>query len=104
MLAGLIIVGVAAVIAFGALAVIALHSRLAPGPTLVGRTVVIHTRRPDDQSIRGVLHGQYADRWTLRDAYVVTAVGENAAGGLQHIPVANIAWAQELQPTHEERG
>lgn len=96
MTVALIITGLVAVSAIAALAWIAVHSRVAPGPSLVGRTVVVNTRKPDDQTIKGVLHGQYADRWTIRDAYFVTGVGEQAIGGLYHIPVENIAGAQEL--------
>lgn len=96
MLAGLIIAAVVALAAVAALAVISLRSVLAPAPPIVGRTVVVHTRNPDDKTIRGVLHAQHSDRWTLRDAVMVTPLGENALGGLQHVPVANIAFAQEL--------
>lgn len=67
-----------------------------PAPRIVGRTVVVHTRRPDDQTIRGVLHGEHTDRWVLRDAVHVHAGGETPAGGLVHIPVQVIAWAQDI--------
>jgi hypothetical protein len=93
LLTALIVVAVLAL----ALAVLAVRSQFRAGPTLAGRTVVVHTRRPDDQTFRGILHAQYADRWTLRDACLVTgSAGEQPIGGVQHIPVANIAWAQEL--------
>ena len=59
-------------------------------------TVVVHTRRPDDQSIRGVLLGDYADRVVLRDAIYLYASGEQAAAGLVHIPRATISTMQEL--------
>lgn len=68
-----------------------------PGPSLVGKTVVINTRKPDDQTIRGVVHGQYPDRWTLRDAVYVTGVGDQPIDGLEHVPVANVAFAQEIE-------
>lgn len=90
------LVALAAVIA---LAYVAIRSRRSTGPSLAQKTVVINTRKPDDQTIRGVLHGQYVDRWTLRHAVVVTSLGEQpvGGGGIVHIPVANIAWAQELE-------
>ncbi len=80
------------------LAGVAVRSRLAPGPVLTGRTLVVHTRRPDDQTLRGVLHGQYADRLTLRDAVYVHPSGEQPAGGLVHVPLANVSWVQEIEP------
>ncbi len=65
---------------------------------IVGRTVVVHTRLPDDRSIRGVLHAQYADRWTLRDAVLILPGGrEEALGGVEHIPISNISFAQEME-------
>lgn len=67
---------------------------------LRGRRVVIHTKRPDDQTIAGVLvstrHGLHA----LHDAeYVVAEKGEVSKHPLEHpvhIPTANIAWIEEL--------
>lgn len=99
MLAASIVLAVALALAVTALVVLA--RRHMPGPPLSGRTVVVNTRRPDDQTIKGILHAQYADRWTLRNAVAVTPVGEKPLGGVQHIPVANIAWIQELPPAFE---
>lgn len=90
-------VGIVAVLAvvFGGLA----YLRSKPGPRLSGRTVVVHTMRPDARSIKGILHGAYADRWTLRDAMLVQPGGlEVPLGGLQHVPVKSIAWVQEQEP------
>jgi hypothetical protein len=98
MLAAVISTGTVALVALAGLFALLVRSRILPGPTLIGRTLVVHTRRPDDQTIRGILHGAHADRWTLRDAVIVTPAGEQAAGGLQHIPVKNIAFAQEIEP------
>ena len=68
-----------------------------PGPSLVGRTLVINTRKPDDQTIRGVVHGQYPDRWTLRDATLVTPLGEQPVpGGVYHVPLEKISGAQQI--------
>lgn len=67
------------------------------GPSLLKKTVVVHTK--DERTIRGVLHGEYADRWTLRDATVIAGGGrEQPLGGVQHVPVKNIAFAQEIEP------
>jgi hypothetical protein len=96
MLAALIVVAVLALIAVLALAVLVLRRHAGAGPLLVGRTVVVNTRRPDDQTIRGVLHGQYADRWTLRDAAYVDGGSEHPVRELVHVPVTNIAFVQEI--------
>jgi hypothetical protein len=72
-------------------------SSLAPGPSLVGKTVVINTRKPDDQTIRGVLHGQHADRWTLREAVYVPVAASSRPTNLVHVPTANIAFVQEIE-------
>lgn len=88
-----------ALVAVAALAYVAIRSRLSVGPSLASRTVLINTRRPDDQTIRGVVHGQYADRWTLREAVIVVTqnVESPVPGGVVHVPVANIAWVQEIE-------
>lgn len=89
---------VAVVVGFVALmlCVVAVGPR-STGPVLKGKTVVIHTKKPDDRTIRGILVGQYADRWTLRDAIAVVEGGrEVALGGVEHVPVENIAFVQEI--------
>lgn len=77
------------------------RSRLYPGPPLTGRTLVVHTRRPDDQTLRGVLYAQHADRLTLRDAVYVHRSGDQPIAGLAHVPMANIAFIQDIPPTPE---
>jgi hypothetical protein len=83
------------VVAITALTAITLRSRLSPGPSLTDRTVVVHTR--DDKSIRGLLFAQYADRLTLRKAIFLHSSGEQAAGGLVHVPIASVSWLQEIE-------
>lgn len=73
---------------------------LNPAPSLVGRTLAV-TDRDQDLTLRGILHAQHADRWTFRDAVYVTSLGEQPAGGLVHVLVANIGPTQEL--TEEPR-
>jgi hypothetical protein len=103
MLAALVVAGVLALAAIAALVVLALRSQLAPGPSLAGRTVVVHTKRPDDKTIRGVLHAQHADRWTLREAVLVTPIGDRPLGGLQHVLVTNMSFTQELEAPLEPK-
>lgn len=79
-----------------ALGYLLLRSSLTPGPKLTKRTLVIHTR--DDKAIRGVLYAQHADRYTLREAVYLYGSGEQEVGGIVHVPVANIAWCQEIEP------
>ena len=78
-------------------AALALRSRVMPGPSLVAKTVVIHTKRPDDQSIRGVLVAQHADRFTLREAIYLHSGGEQEVGGLVHVPIEAVAFLQEIE-------
>lgn len=84
--------------------VLAIKSRVVPGPSLVGGTVVVHTKRPDDQSLRGILVGQHADRWILKDAVYLYPEGSVAAEGLVHVPVLSISSVQELPPAVEDSG
>jgi hypothetical protein len=72
-----------------------------PGPSLVGRTVVVHTRRPDDQSVRGVLVAHHTDRLVLREAVYVHASGSQDAGGLIHVPLLGVSTVQEIEPPAE---
>jgi len=82
------------------LALIALARRQFAGPSLVKKTVVVHTK--DERTIRGVLFAEYADRWTLTEAVVMTSTAsEQALGGLQHIPVSNVSFAQEIEPPRD---
>jgi hypothetical protein len=64
---------------------------------MTGRTVIIHTKKPDERSIRGVVYGQYADRWTLTEStLMINAEKEQTLLGLQHVPVENISFVQEV--------
>lgn len=76
---------------------LAVRSRVVPGPSLVAKTVVVQTKRPDDQSVRGVVLAVHADRWTLTEAFYVTGgPGEHVIPGILHIPSDSIAFVQEL--------
>lgn len=48
--------------------VVAHAEQRAPGPLLVGKTVVVSTRQPDAQSVQGVVAGDYPDKIVLREA------------------------------------
>lgn len=96
MLAALIVVSVLALALLAAVSYLTARSLTKSAPPLVASTLVVNTK--DDRTIRGVLHGQYSDRWTLRDASLVLPQGEQALGGLQHILVSNISFAQEILP------
>jgi len=65
----------------------------ARGPSRVGHRVTVHTKRPDDQTIFGVIVGDYLDRVALEDAEYVVASGVNQSlPGRQDIASADIAW------------
>lgn len=96
----LLVVALIAILALVAgLVVVTVQARTSPGPSLVNRTLVIHTH--DGQTIRGLLENQHADRWTLREAEyerTETDGGNVPLDGLAHIPVATISWVQEIYP------
>lgn len=66
---------------------------------LAGRTVVVNTRRPDDQAVRGVLVAEHADRVTLAGAVYLDGAHGRPVDGLVHIPVATIAFIQQIEAT-----
>lgn len=59
-----------------------------------GRDATVHTQRPDDQTIRGVLTRTWPD-FVLADAHYVTAAGKTAIDGRARIPRSHVAWWQE---------
>ena len=61
-------------------------------PARVGHRVTVHTKKPDDQTIFGVLAGDYTDRIVLEDAEYVTALGVKPMPGSQHFATRDIAW------------
>lgn len=61
-----------------------------------GSRVTINTLRPDDQTLTGIIDGEWPDRVRLVDAHVVTPSGaQPVPGGVVSIPKANEAWRQE---------
>ena len=61
-------------------------------PARVGSRVTVHTKKPDDQTIFGVLVGDYADRIVLEDASYVTPHGPAPMPGTQHVATRDVAW------------
>lgn len=61
-------------------------------PSRLGHRVTVHTRQPDDQTIFGVVAGDYTDRIVLEDAEYVLSTGGSALPGRQDIEKAHIAW------------
>lgn len=70
-----------------------LDSDLAPA----GSEVVVHTRRPDDQSIRGRVASSHPDRIVLRDATYLNGTGGQAAKGLINIPTSAVSSWQAIE-------
>jgi type II secretory pathway pseudopilin PulG len=62
------------------------------GPARVGHRVTVHTKQPDDQTLYGLVVGDYADRLALEDAEYVTRDGGRPLPGRQDIARADIAW------------
>lgn len=61
-------------------------------PSRVGQRATIHTKQPDDQTIFGVITGDYADRIVLEDAELIHSGGMQPLPGKQHIAVRDISW------------
>jgi hypothetical protein len=61
-------------------------------PPRVGHRVTVHTKQPDDQTIFGVLVGDYPDRISLEHAEYVTPTGGKPIAGRQDIATRDIAW------------
>lgn len=72
-------------------------TRRLDGPSLVGKTVLISTS-DTDQTFRGVVLAEHADRVTLQQAFAVTPIGETAVGGLVHLPRAKFDAVQQIEP------
>jgi hypothetical protein len=69
----------------------------AQNTTLVAKTVIVHTR--DDRSLKGCMIGDHADRLSLHAAsYLSPGGGETSLQGTVHVPRANVAFLQEIQP------
>jgi uncharacterized protein YlxW (UPF0749 family) len=62
------------------------------GPSRVGMRVTIHTKQPDDQSLHGVVMGDYTDRICLEDASYLIPGGMRPLPGRQDIDRRDIAW------------
>jgi hypothetical protein len=63
------------------------------GPSRVGHRVTVSTRMPDDQTLFGVVVGDYTDRICLDDAeYVIAGAPNQPLPGRQDIAADNIAF------------
>lgn len=64
---------------------------------LRGRRVVIHTKRPDDQTIAGVLVAVRHAHHKLEDAeYVASASERHPLDHPVYVPNDHIAWIEDL--------
>jgi hypothetical protein len=62
-----------------------------------GRRVVVHTRRPDDQTVAGVLVRQDR-RWLVLDdcEYLASASSKHELENRVWIPLASVSWIEEV--------
>lgn len=80
----------------------ALAERRAAGPSLVGETLLVHTRKPDDQSVRGVCVGHHADRLLLAEAvYYKPGGGTQDAQGVVEVPWLGVSTYQRIAAPEE---
>jgi hypothetical protein len=63
-----------------------------------GSLVTVHTNKPDDQTLHGVLIGDYADRLVLEGAKYVTSAGEQPIPGAVVVPKSSVSWLQQHAP------
>lgn len=64
-------------------------------PVTLGHAVTVHTKRPDDQSIHGLLIHEYRDRIELVDAHLVADPNKTLIPGVVRIASRNIAFRQD---------
>jgi hypothetical protein len=70
---------------------------------LRGHRVTIHTQRPDDQTLHGLLVLERPDRLVLADAVYVTEQGEHPIpGGRAVIYKRTVSWLQDHVDTERE--
>lgn len=93
-IAAFAVLGAALLIVAGALVIVS--SRRAAAPVRRGHRVTVHTVRPDDQTIHGVLVAEYADRLELEAAEYVTAQGaEPIPGATVAIHPSRVSWIED---------
>jgi hypothetical protein len=70
-------------------------AQLTPEPVTTGFPVTVHTKRPDDQSIHGLLVGETLDRLELADAHFVGDPEKKVIPGVVRVLKANISFRQD---------
>ena|SRR5665213_1190157 len=76
-------------------ALLALVSRHAPAPTRAGHRVTVHTLRPDDQTIHGVIVAEYTDRLILEGAEYITPTGGTPIPGATVAVQKPVSWIED---------
>jgi hypothetical protein len=85
----------------GALDTLRAHHALAPpAPSLVGETVAVVTK--DDQTVRGIVAAEHADRVVLTGAVYYGKGGNTPAGHPVQVFHANRSSLQHIQPKAED--
>lgn len=78
------------------------EAHITPAPSLVGETVAIRCRPPDQTTVRGIVAAEHADRIVLREAVVYDGTAEGRpAAGLFEIHRLNISTTQVIPPPAE---
>lgn len=63
-----------------------------------GVAVTVHTKQPDDQTIHGVVVGEFVDRIALAAAKYITAAGDQPIPDTVVVFKANVSWVQQHVP------
>lgn len=73
------------------------EAHITPAPSLLGETVAVRTRPPDQTTVRGIVAAEHADRIVLREAVIYDGTAEGrAAAGLLEIHRLNISTTQVI--------
>lgn len=64
------------------------------GAITPGVAVTVHTRKPDDQTIHGVVIADTPERLILHGAKYVTAAGDSPIPSPVVIPTTSVSWLQ----------
>jgi hypothetical protein len=73
----------------------ALAEHFATPPVATGHPVTVHTKKPDDQSIHGLLLHEYPTRLELVDAHFVSDPERKVIPGVVRIATSNISFRQD---------
>lgn len=91
-----LVIALAVLALVGMLSLAALAAQRRGARPLRGRRVVVHTRQPDDRSLRGVIVHDGRDGLILEAAEYLRGDGGVGLDGRVHVPAEAVSFVQEL--------